>query len=95
MNQFPQIPSEFIYALIAISGGVARYLNSLTSGNPFSVFMLAASAFMSGFSGYMFYLAGVSMNLPSPILGVMAGVGGFFGDQTMKFLMEYVQKKLQ
>lgn len=89
-------PVQYVYGIVAIMGGIARYLNSFTSGNqPFNFRMLAASTFVSGFSGWMFALLGASMNLPSAILFVMAGSGGFFGDQTMKFLMEYAQQKVK
>jgi len=52
-----------------------------------------ASAFVAGFSGLMFALLGDSMSLPGPLPHIMAGVGGFFGDQTMKFIMEYLTNK--
>lgn len=89
-----KIPVEAVYGIIAIAGGIARYLNSFTAGQPFSLGVLFASAFVSGFSGYMFAIIGISMNLPSPILFMMAGVGGFSGDQTMKFLLEYLERKI-
>ena len=87
-------PVTFSYGAIAILGGIARYLNSYTKdGSPFSVKVLAASTVVSGFSGYMFALVGLSLSMPEPILFIMAGAGGFFGDQTMKFVMEYVKIK--
>lgn len=91
---FPIDPVQIIYGLVAVCGGVARYLSTYASGAPFNAAYLAASAFVSGFSGYMFALLGVSMNLPEPMLFMLAGVGGFFGDQTMKLILEVVSKKV-
>ena len=86
--------TSIIYGVVAVVGGVARYLKGFTDGTPFNWKIFLASAFVSGFSGYMFALMGESMMMPNPILFIMAGVGGFFGDQTMKLVYEWTQKKL-
>ena len=87
-------PVQFVYGAIAVCGGLARYLNGVAiDGTKFNGGILLASAFVSGFSGWMFATMGVSLNMPQEIIFMMAGTGGFFGDQTMKFIMEYLQKK--
>ncbi len=86
-------PMQFLYGAVAIIGGVARYLNSFTTGTPFNFGIFLASVFVSGFSGYMFSLVGLSMGLPQAFIFIMAGMGGFMGDQTMKLVAEYVQTK--
>lgn len=87
-------PPQAFYMMVAVVGGVARYLNSFANGNvPFKLSIFLASAFVAGFSGLMFALVGDSLSMPNPIPHIMAGVGGFFGDQTMKLVMEYVSKK--
>ncbi len=89
-----KIPVQALYTVTAATGGVARYLNSFKDGKVrFSLSFFVASAFVAGFSGLMFALLGESLNLPSPLPYIMAGVGGFFGDQTMKFLLEYFTQK--
>lgn len=91
---FTKIPAQAVYVIIAISGGVARYFNSFATGQMrFSVGIFLASAFAAGFSGMMFALLGDSLHMPYPLPHIMAGVGGFFGDQTMKFLLEYFTKR--
>jgi len=91
---FEKIPVPFFYAVIAIIGGMARYFNSFSEGKvQFRLSILLASAFAAGFSGLMFALVGDSLSMPSPISHIMAGVGGFFGEQTMKLVMEYVSGK--
>ena len=90
-----KFPIELIYAVIAITGGIARYLNSFVNGQPFRLSIFIASAFVAGFSGMMFYYLGVTMSLPTPFLAMMAGTGGFFGEQSMKYVMEYVTKRTQ
>jgi hypothetical protein len=94
MDFWDKLPiTQIIYGLVAMCGGLARYLNAYANGRPFKVSILAASTFVSGFSGYMFATLGLSAALPQPLVYIMAGAGGFFGEQTMKFIMEYVQKK--
>lgn len=94
-RMFEKIPVEAIYTALAIAGGVARYLNGYVNGQGFKFSVFAASAFVAGFSGLMFAILGDSLNLPNAIVHVMAGTGGFMGDQTLKFVMEYVTGKVQ
>mgnify|MGYP001583618661 CR=1 FL=1 len=95
MRNFPIDPVTFIYGAIAVCGGVARYLRGYVDGAPFSIRIFFASAFVSGFGGWMFAVLGESISMPHALLFVMAGVGGLFSDQTMKFIFEYVQGKTQ
>jgi len=87
-------PITFVYGFIAMFGGVARYLRGYVDGAPFSFSIFAASSFISGFGGWMFATLGESLVLPNALLFVMAGIGGFFSDQTLKFIFEYTQRKL-
>ena len=87
------VPIEIIFVSVAIAGGCARYLNGFTNGIPFKLSIFIASGLVAGFSGYMFALLGISMQFPSPMLFMMAGTGGFFGEQTLKYIMEYVTNK--
>lgn len=93
-SKFPIEPVQFIYGAIALCGGVARYLNMYMQQGIFSWSMFCASAFVSGFSGYMFALMGQSLSMPEPMTYMMAGLGGFFGDATLKFLYEVVKKRV-
>lgn len=95
LNFLKEIPIQFIYVLVAVIGGVARYANSFSEGKaPFKISILFASAFTAGFSGFMFALVGDSLSMPNPISDIMAGVGGFFGEQTLKLVLEYVSLKI-
>ncbi len=87
------VPVEILYAVVAIVGGIARYLNSFILGQKFRFSIFLASAVVAGFSGFMFALLGQTMAFPSTMVHIMAGVGGFMGDQTLKFLMEYITNK--
>lgn len=95
MEELKNIPIQLIYACIAMLGGMARYLNGFVDGKKFSIYVFFASAFVSGFSGYMFALLGESLNMPYPIPHILAGIGGFFGDQTMKFLYEHFTRNIK
>lgn len=88
-----KFPVEFFWVLAAVAGGVARYLNGYVNGHKFNLPTFIASAFVAGFSGVMFALWGDTMDLPAQVIHMMAGVGGFFGEQTMKFILERIAKK--
>jgi hypothetical protein len=93
MEPIKHFPLEALYALLAVTGGVARYLNGFANGVPFKLSIFLASAFVAGFSGIMFAYMGISLSLPQAFIYMMAGTGGFFGEQTMKLVMEYVGKR--
>ena len=93
MSDSPIDIVQVMYGFLAILGGVARYLKSYIDGAPFSLSVFLASAVVSGFSGYMFALMGISMNMPQPIIYMMSGTGGFMGDQSMKLVFEWLQSK--
>lgn len=88
-------PVQYVYGIIALCGGVARYLNGYTDGRSFKFSVFVASAFVAGFSGWMFALIGENLRLPQEMLFVMAGTGGFFGEQTMKLVLDYSKKTLK
>lgn len=92
MEHFKNLPIEFLLVLLAVCGGCARYLNSYTTGTPFNIGIFLASGAVAGFTGYIFAVFGATMALPDPMLFVMAGIGGFFGEQTMKLVLESVIK---
>lgn len=92
MENPKNIPVEILFVLLATFGGLARYLNGYTNGVPFKLGVFIASGVVAGFSGWMFALFGASMSLPQEMLFVMAGTGGFFGEQTLKFIMESITK---
>ena len=88
------LPPEIFWGVVAIAGGVARYLTSLKNGNkPFNLFLLFCSAFVAGFSGYIFALWGQTMQLPPDAVYIMAGVGGFFGEQSLKYVYESITQR--
>ena len=94
---FTKIHSEQIqimYGALAILGGTARYLNGILNGKAFKLSIFIASMFVSMFSAYMFILLGLSLNLPQNFVFMMSGLGAFFGDQTMHFLLEYTKSKI-
>jgi len=92
MEFLKNLPIELFVVLIAVYGGFARYLSAYTTGTPFRISIFLASGAVAGFTGYIFAVFGATMALPEPMLFVMAGIGGFFGEQTMKFVLESVIK---
>ncbi len=95
LEHLKDVPVQVLYIFVASIGGMARYLNGYIGDKKFSIPVFMASAFMAGFSGLMFALVGDSLHLPAPMPHIMAGVGGFFGDQTLKLVMEFVSKNVK
>jgi hypothetical protein len=93
MEPLKNLPVEIFVVTLACAGGIARYLNGYANGQPFKLSVFIASTFVAGFSGLMFWYLGVSMNLPNPFLAMMAGVGGFMGEQSLKYMMEIIKEK--
>lgn len=90
-----QFQLEIVYGILATAGGIARYLNDYNQTGKFTIRHFIASAIVSGFSGYMFALLGISINLPQPLIFAMAGTGGFMGEQALKFAAEYITNKIK
>lgn len=95
MKELSNFSLEMVLSLLAMAGGIARYLTNYTEGMPFRLTMFLASVFASAFAGIMFGLVGIAMNLPQPIIFMMAGTGGFFAEQTLKLVLEYVTKQVK
>jgi len=93
MEQFKNLPVEFLFVFIAFFGGIARYLNSYANGAPFKLGIFLASGVVAGFSGWMFALFGKTMELPTEMLYIMAGTGGWSGEQTMKYVIEQLSER--
>lgn len=94
MEIVQKISLESIYVLTAVSGGMARYLYKYTRGRKFSFQEMLAELFISGFSGIMFYkFAEIVLNFPDSANGLLAGLGGWMGVESMKFLADYFKNK--
>lgn len=87
-------PIQYIYGFIAIAGGIARYLTGYKNGVPFKFSIFLASAVVAGFSGWMFAQMGTSLRMSQELIFVMAGTGGFMGEQTMKLIAEWLQSRI-
>lgn len=87
-------PIEWLYALLAATGGGARYLNMYLNSGKFLWTNFIANLFISGFSGLMFAFMAESMNMPPMVLYIFAGVGGFMGHNALEFLASYLKTRI-
>jgi len=92
MDWHTELPASASYGIIAIAGGVARYLRGFVDGKKFKLTVFVASGFVAGFSGLMFAFFGIEMGVHQTTIYIMSGVGGFFGEQTMKLILEHFEK---
>lgn len=85
--------SELAWVLLAMAGGVARYLDSYLKGSAIPKWgMMLGHALVSGFSGYM--VAQVALKFQPDWALICAGVGGYLGTQGLDLLAEVVRRRL-
>ena len=80
---------------VAVFGGIARNLNGYVNGDGFKLSIFFSSIIVSAFGGLMFGWMGITLNVSTPMLFMMAGMGGFFSEQTLKFMYEIIKKKIK
>lgn len=84
--------SEIAWVVLAMVGGVARYLDSYLKGSDVPKWgMMLAHALVSGFSGYM--VAQVALKFQPDWALICAGIGGYLGTQGLDLLTEVVRRK--
>lgn len=84
---------ELGWLLLAMAGGVARYLDSyLHSGAVPKLGLAITHATVSGFSGYM--VAMVAIKVQSDWALVAAGVGGYLGTQGLDFISRVLKRRM-
>lgn len=88
-----QLPSDVILILIAIFGGVARYLDATLNGKEqINWVRFLSYVLITGFTGYM--AAQVMLLMYPSWVFISAGVGGYAGTQIMDFFVEAIKLKL-
>lgn len=84
---------EFGWVLLAMAGGIARYLDSyLRSGQAPKWGLALTHATVSGFSGYM--VAMIAIRIQPDWALVAAGVGGYLGTQGLDFASHVLKRRL-
>lgn len=83
---------EGIYAILAILGGVTRYLVGYLKGEQFKLRHLIAHLFISCFSGVMFAQLSSIMGLSGDFKAALAGLGGFMGTRAIELLIKKIDK---
>lgn len=85
--------TDFLLVLLAVFGGVARYLDEYLKTDILPKFGKAmAAAFVSGFSGYM---VGLIANKVAPEWALVAGgLGGYLGTRGLDMANDLLRSRL-
>lgn len=84
--------NDLAWAIIAVLGGVARYLDTfLKGGHPPTWSRMIAHAFVSGFSGYM--VAQATLFIKPEWAFIAAGVAGYLGTQALDMVADFMRKR--
>lgn len=85
-------PSDLVWIIIALFGGIARYLDTYLKGKEtFSIPRMIANIIICGFSGYM--CAEVMLLMYPSWALISAGIGGYAGVEALNFLVEIWKNK--
>lgn len=92
MQHFLENTAELAWIILAMIGGIARYLDRyIRTGLPPKPGMLVAHTLVSCFSGYM--VAQTIMRFDQDWALVAAGVGGYLGTQGLDWLASIFASK--
>ena len=92
MTTVIQDTAQLMWVLLAMIGGIARYLDKyIRTGQVPKLGMLAAHTVVSGFSGYM--VAQTIIKFQPDWALVAAGVGGYLGTQGLDWLASIFAEK--
>lgn len=86
---------EIIWVVVAVGGGVAKYMNTLlTSKSPtFEFLRFFARLTVGAFSGYMFARAAHIANPEWDIFA--AGIGGWLGADGMEYAASFIRSRVE
>jgi len=85
--------NDLAWAIIAILGGVARYLDGFIKGQMVPTWSkMIAHAFVSGFSGYM--IAQAMLLIKPEWAFIAAGVAGYLGTQALDMAADLAKKRV-
>lgn len=94
MTKIPvEIGVYIIYAILAMAGGIARYLQKYIQGEVFNWRILLANVFISAVSGVFLALLGKSMGVSVEMIGMMSGIGGWLGSTGIDFVADIVKAR--
>jgi len=85
--------NDAAWAVIAVLGGVARYLDSFLKGQTVPTWSrMIAHAFVSGFSGYM--VAQATLLIKPEWAFIAAGIAGYLGTQALDMTADLLKKRV-
>ena len=91
-NLTSQFWEYIIFPLIALFGGIVKYLNSVINGKQFSWLAFCVEAFTALFLGLLITFVGKEMSASPYWLGACSGLGGWLGAEFVKNLLRHYSR---
>lgn len=92
MEDFSKLWDYSIFPLVALFGGIVKYLNSVLHGKQFSWVAFFIEGLTALFLGLLITFIGKEMNASSYWLGACSGLGGWLGADFVKNLIRHYSR---
>lgn len=92
MDDLSKLWEYMVFPLVALFGGVVKYLQSVLSGKAFSWLAFIIEALTALFLGLIITFAGKEMEASTYWLGACSGLAGWMGADFVKNLIRYYSR---
>lgn len=92
MDDLSKLWEYAVFPLVALFGGIVKYLQAVLGGKPFSWLAFAIEALTALFLGLLITFIGKEMEASVYWLGACSGLGGWLGAEFVKNLLRHYSR---
>jgi len=93
--EWQTFPPAVSAVMIAVAGGIAKYMNDIVQGKPFVLSVFLGNVFIAGFTGFMFFQFAESVGMNDKMQSMFSGIGGFMGVEGLRFIQNILLRRFQ